>query len=1104
MTAATLVSFLLLHILVSILASTPGGIQAVHSPTKPSVPAAKILTSSNSKRSSYGHIYVSGSSERLEFFRSIFGSLIPCEAMPIAFGEGIYEFGCPPAHVEAFKLDTNMRGFNESAPLRELHMFNGTVTYPSHYRGALLVVKRGECSFLAKAAFAQQAGASGLAIIGGKGTLTRFGFNVTHPFEVAIAEKIKIPVVLASSKLEKYRTPPCEAPVVEEVLSTSNATTTNLLDSSKSGTAEIEVEIVDEIALLEKERAFNQTLNEKIIASFNETEEFNFNYSMSFEESEALLAERREKMLTQLKEEEEEKLHQEYIDSTLEFIDSENRKVELKDPNFQCMFWGFMKAQLDVCEASEAPFPLFSLSNQLRELREEQERLRMGIVDEEEYALMLGDDEDLEDFAIAGDITAIGSPAWLEYHNITDPDDEEAILEAILRTQEEEKQRQNANNEADDGNASALESVYIPRNKRKLLSANLSGFNPFLLSKGDFSIYDVSDEQATASDNLWNYIRDVQKKLQQFEKAPSTTATVHVVWSLSQSGADLSSIHTTKSAYTLEPRHFLQPVSSPDTKVRLLHPSEISEETAASPLYMEKHELEDGNVTEISIPEPLEGVMEGGLALFGGPIRESMVSPVALADPIDACSPLLNHPSQTKGRYILTLRGVCTLHEKARIAQQAGALGLLIVNIEQVDCEDKLQRLVKTISNPENAEIDIEEVSIDPMGQLPQANGADSRRAAWNDRIKEICNLHVSQPIDDGKEEDILAKIQARDAYNLRVQKERERAERRNATYVEPEKPEGYDEDLKELTPVIISTVLVPKAYEDLFLKYSEPARHSETPSEASGPFLHVSLVASTAQSNGWIDLLHLAAEGSRNILTDQYYTHKFLLDRLNEHHPFSISNSGSLGRYKLLTFLADLFGYHTHREGQQNDYTPWTLALWDWALGVAQGSATGSPDFLNRFEHVGLSLPNPFTLLKHMEPYFQELSSSVEGPLRCRIESSQSYTFPIAEFELNSASNIQISHRLVQLLSYQACLEKHAFHNAAVIGKYLKMYRQDHTAPEWERVGIALFTPYNVPKDNVSQLMQMYMMAGELSNVTDEKAKKREQLSRLRDIILQ
>lgn len=55
-----------------------------------------------------------------------------------------------------------------------------------------------------------------------------------------------------------------------------------------------------------------------------------------------------------------------------------------------------------------------------------------------------------------------------------------------------------------------------------------------------------------------------------------------------------------------------------------------------------------------------------------------MVAELAVADPLKACSPLQNM-QQLQGRIAVAQRGSCMFEEKARLVQNAGALGIIVI-----------------------------------------------------------------------------------------------------------------------------------------------------------------------------------------------------------------------------------------------------------------------------------------------------------------------------------------------------------------------------------------------------------------------------------------
>jgi len=72
---------------------------------------------------------------------------------------------------------------------------------------------------------------------------------------------------------------------------------------------------------------------------------------------------------------------------------------------------------------------------------------------------------------------------------------------------------------------------------------------------------------------------------------------------------------------------------------------------------------------------------EFALAAFGGPVVDAPTRLVA-SEPMDACANLSN-AAEAAGRVVVATRGVCPMIDKARAAQRAGAVGLLLINNDE-------------------------------------------------------------------------------------------------------------------------------------------------------------------------------------------------------------------------------------------------------------------------------------------------------------------------------------------------------------------------------------------------------------------------------------
>ena len=94
------------------------------------------------------------------------------------------------------------------------------------------------------------------------------------------------------------------------------------------------------------------------------------------------------------------------------------------------------------------------------------------------------------------------------------------------------------------------------------------------------------------------------------------------------------------------------------------------------------------------------------------------------------------------------------------------------------------------------------------------------------------------------------------------------------------------------------------------------------------------------------------------------------------------------------------------------------------------------------------------------MLDYHSASALAMEGPLRCRSESGGTYVAKIHEYD-PEASALGLSPRIADLLNQQACLEKLALHNAAVLGAYVSLLQKEVSAAEWSRMSAALIKPY-------------------------------------------
>ena len=90
----------------------------------------------------------------------------------------------------------------------------------------------------------------------------------------------------------------------------------------------------------------------------------------------------------------------------------------------------------------------------------------------------------------------------------------------------------------------------------------------------------------------------------------------------------------------------------------------------------------EAGVPELTITEPpeLAGIYEVGTALWGADLADGPFSgELGCLIPIDGCT-LASNPEEVEGKFAIVNRGTCLFTEKASVAQNAGASGLIIIN----------------------------------------------------------------------------------------------------------------------------------------------------------------------------------------------------------------------------------------------------------------------------------------------------------------------------------------------------------------------------------------------------------------------------------------
>jgi hypothetical protein len=229
-----------------------------------------------------------------------------------------------------------------------------------------------------------------------------------------------------------------------------------------------------------------------------------------------------------------------------------------------------------------------------------------------------------------------------------------------------------------------------------------------------------------------------------------------------------------------------------------------------------------------------------------------------------------------------------------------------------------------------------------------------------------------------------------------------------------------------------------------------------------------VRLVPSRASSLAWGQLEELAAAGPKAWPDDLFHLHRTLLALVRAHYPSS--GVGDAQRWAFLEGVADAAG-----KGVELRRLAASLV---WEGGVDLGHASddfgGAADDLD--ETVVSGSPGHTFLISNVQT--AQLARGADGALRCRAESGHSYTVKLADFD--RSSTFGITRRIAELLQQQACLEKLAMHNAASIGSYLRVLREESDAREWRELSRGLLRPFTVPDADVTRTMTALIELGQ------------------------
>lgn len=120
-----------------------------------------------------------------------------------------------------------------------------------------------------------------------------------------------------------------------------------------------------------------------------------------------------------------------------------------------------------------------------------------------------------------------------------------------------------------------------------------------------------------------------------------------------------------------------------------------------------------GGSFEVTAPSSIAGIYATGGSQFGA-VNYDVAGEIVLletveGDPADGCSTANINPSVMDGKFALILRGNCNFIDKARIAEDAGAIGLLVYNCEvgSTGCSATSEDEIITMALPDGETNDV-------------------------------------------------------------------------------------------------------------------------------------------------------------------------------------------------------------------------------------------------------------------------------------------------------------------------------------------------------------------------------------------------------------
>jgi hypothetical protein len=440
---------------------------------------------------------------------------------------------------------------------------------------------------------------------------------------------------------------------------------------------------------------------------------------------------------------------------------------------------------------------------------------------------------------------------------------------------------------------------------------------------------------------------------------------------------------------------------------------------------------------------------EAYLAEFSAPVLGDS-APLVFAQPPTACDNFTNI-NELIGKFVIVLRGECTMVDKARRVQEAGGLALIIVNFGAERALSGLFLTTTTTTTNTTSSIHVE------------SDGSIQNKVLDASAVATSTHSNPSFGI-----------VRA-----------------------------VGDQELKA-RPVLIPVVMISAATASTWAIDGGGFLYSIAGCIGT-------LRPSRAQSaSGWEELEKLREGGISQWPEDSFFLQRMMLRLLRQNHPKAV-----LGHPERLSFIfetADIVGYGFQIR-EMEKLLKWEEGVdlghisddfgrseSDKRVKTISGGSPGhsflisnmpSAVFVRKSQAMfatSMGASNSEELAEAARDFYEASSNSASynvgtnGILGCSMESGQSYIVRLSEFD--RTSTFSLTKRLKDLLQQQACLEKLLNVNAGLIGGYLQLLREESSAREWRDQLRGLLRPFRVPDVDTSRIASSYI---ELSRTIDQ-----------------